>query len=140
MNEPVSGDGQIVPGKADRSVAMESLIGYILLIGVVASILLLLAGTAWHWLDTDTLRFDYTIQSVNLWNFLVTSLRSLFTGALSPKTVVNLGISVLLLTPYTRVLASMIFFLIERNWKYSLFTFFVFSVLTYSLFLRSGDY
>jgi len=41
-----------------------------------------------------------------------------------------------LLTPYVRVLASMIFFLVERNWKYSVFTFFVFAVLTYSLFLQ----
>ena len=31
----------------------------------------------------------------------------------------------------------MVFFaLVERNWKYTLFTTFVFAVLTYSLFLR----
>ena len=115
---------------------METLIGYILLIGVLVSIALLLIGTAWHWLATGTLRLDYTIRSMNLWDFLITSLRSISDGASSPKTVINLGISVLLLTPYVRVLASMIFFLVERNWKYSVFTFFVFGVLTYSLFLR----
>ena len=137
MNEPVSGDGQMAPGKPDRSIGMETLIGYILLIGVLSSILLLLAGTAWHLLATGTIRFDYRIESVNLWDFLVTSFTS---GTLTPKTVVNLGISVLLLTPYLRVLASMLYFLFaERNWKYSLFTFFVFSVLSYSLFLRSSQ-
>lgn len=136
MNEPVFGDGQLVPAQTDRSTGMETLIGYILLIGVLFSIGLLLIGTAWHWLTTGNLRLDYRIQAMNLWNFLITSLRSLFTGALTPKTVINLGISVLLLTPYTRVLASMIFFVIERNWKYSVFTFFVFGVLTYSLFLQ----
>ena len=134
MSEPVSGDGQMAPGKTDRSIGMETLIGYILLIGVLSSILLLLAGTAWHWLDTDTLRMDYKIEGKNLWDFLITSFT---TGGLSPKSVVNLGISVLLLTPYLRVLASMLYFLFaERNWKYSLFTFFVFSVLSYSLFLQ----
>ena len=134
MNEPVSGDGQMAPGKPDRSIGMETLIGYILLVGVVISIALLLAGTIWHWFTTRTLRLDYEIKSNNLWDFLVTSFTS---GTLTPKTVVNLGISVLLLTPYLRVLASMLYFLFaERNWKYSLFTFFVFSVLSYSLFLQ----
>ena len=43
----------------------------------------------------------------------------------------------LLLTPYVRVLASMLYFaLVERNLKYSVFTAFVLLVLTYSLFLR----
>ena len=134
MSEPVSGDGEMVPGKPDRSIGMETLIGYILLVGVVISIALLLAGTVWHWFTTRTLRLDYEIKSNNLWDFLVTSFT---TGALTPKTVVDLGISVLLLTPYLRVLASMLYFLFaERNWKYSLFTFFVFSVLSYSLFLQ----
>ena len=137
MSEPVSGDGEMVPGKPDRSIGMETLIGYILLVGVVISIALLLAGTIWHWFTTRTLRLDYEIKSNNLWDFLVTSFTS---GTLTPKTVVNLGISVLLLTPYLRVLASMLYFLFaERNWKYSLFTFFVFSVLSYSLFLRSSQ-
>ena len=39
--------------------------------------------------------------------------------------------------PQVRVLASMLYFaFVERNGKYTLFTGFVFSVLTYSLFLR----
>jgi uncharacterized membrane protein len=40
-------------------------------------------------------------------------------------------------TPYLRVAASAVYFaLVERNLKYTLFTLFVFAVLTYSLFLR----
>jgi len=43
----------------------------------------------------------------------------------------------LLLTPYARVLASMLYFaLVERNRKYTAFTTFVLLTLTYSLFLR----
>ena len=42
-----------------------------------------------------------------------------------------------MLTPYVRVLVSILYFAFsERNWKYALFTGFVFSVLTFSLFLR----
>jgi uncharacterized membrane protein len=135
MTKPFASDtGNSAP---KTGFVMESLIGYILLIGVLSSILLLVAGTAWHWLATGTLQFDYTIEGMNLWEFLFASLRQLGSGALGPRTVIDLGISVLLLTPYVRVLASMLYFVaIERNWKYSLFTLFVFSVLSYSLFLR----
>ena len=42
----------------------------------------------------------------------------------------------LLLTPYVRVLASLLYFAFAaRNWKYALFTGFVLAVLSYSLFL-----
>jgi uncharacterized membrane protein len=51
-----------------------------------------------------------------------------------PRLLVNLGIAVLMLTPYVRVLASMLYFmLVERNLKYGLFTAFVLAMLTYSL-------
>jgi uncharacterized membrane protein len=41
-----------------------------------------------------------------------------------------------MLTPYIRVLASLLYFaFVERNRKYTVFTGFVFAVLTYSLFL-----
>ena len=49
--------------------------------------------------------------------------------------LVNLGIAVLLLTPYVRVLMSMLYFVfVERNLKYALFTGFVLAMLTYGLF------
>jgi uncharacterized membrane protein len=44
-----------------------------------------------------------------------------------------MGIGVLMLTPFVRVLASVVYFaFVEHNWKYTLFTAFVLSVLTYS--------
>jgi uncharacterized membrane protein len=56
---------------------------------------------------------------------------------LRPRVLINMGIAVLMLTPFVRVLASVFYFaLVERNWKYTLFTGFVLCVLTYSLFLR----
>jgi uncharacterized membrane protein len=60
----------------------------------------------------------------------------LATPALRPRLLVNLGIGVLLLTPYVRVLASLVYFAtVERDPKYALFTAFVLAVLTYSLLL-----
>jgi uncharacterized membrane protein len=54
-----------------------------------------------------------------------------------PRLLISLGIVALLLTPYLRVLASMLFFaVVEHNWKYTAFTAFVLIVLTYSLVLR----
>ncbi|MGZ3606158.1 MAG: DUF1634 domain-containing protein, partial [Thermodesulfobacteriota bacterium] len=56
---------------------------------------------------------------------------------LRPRVMINMGIAVLMLTPFVRVLASVFYFAFaERNWKYTLFTGFVLGVLTYSLFLR----
>jgi uncharacterized membrane protein len=61
----------------------------------------------------------------------------LISGDIRSRLFINSGIVVLLLTPYVRVLASMLYFAaVEHNLKYTLFTGFVFSVLTYSLFLR----
>jgi uncharacterized membrane protein len=58
-------------------------------------------------------------------------------GRWNPQTVVELGVCVLILTPYTRVLASMLYFAaVERNWKYTLFTLAVLAVLTYALVIR----
>ena len=58
-------------------------------------------------------------------------------GQFRPRFLVSLGITALLLTPYVRVLASLLFFaFVAHNWKYSAFTGFVFAMLTYSLFLR----
>ncbi len=116
---------------------MEVLVGYILLIGVLISMGLIALGMAWRWVNTGALEFDYTIAGMNFFEFVWSDLQQVFAGAFRPRLLVNLGIAALMLTPYVRVLASMVYFAVaERNWKYTLFTAFVFTVLTYSLFLR----
>lgn len=116
---------------------MESLVGLILLVGVLTSAALLLTGLAWHWAATGNLTFDYQIKNLNLFQFVVTDLRLAFAGRFRPRLFLSLGIAALLLTPYVRVLASMVFFaFVEKNLKYAVFTAFVFAVLTYTLFLH----
>ena len=116
---------------------MEVIVGYILRGGVLLSMTLVTAGLIWRWIATGHLGLEYSIGGMNLFEFVVTDARKVAADAVRPRLLVNLGIAALMLTPYARVLASMLYFaFVERNAKYTLFTGFVFSVLTYSLFLR----
>jgi len=116
---------------------MNVLVGYILLIGVSISGLLIIAGTLWNWAVTRSLSSQFSISGENYFGFLVSSFHQLFTGAIEPGLLVKLGIVTLMFTPYLRVAASAVYFaFVARNLKYTLFTLFVFCVLTYSLFLR----
>jgi uncharacterized membrane protein len=107
------------------------------LAGVVISSLLIIAGTAWNWAAYHSLTTHFSMSGENYFNFLVSGFQQLFSGAIQPSLLVKLGIITLLFTPYLRVAASAVYFaFVARNLKYTLFTLFVFSVLTYSLFLR----
>ena len=123
--------------KSDHHLDMETLIGYILFGGVLLSVALLAIGFIWRWVRSGNLQFQYTVAGMNFFEFVLSSLRQMASHDLRPRVLVNMGIAVLMLTPFVRVLASVFYFvLVERNWKYTLFTGFVLCVLTYSLFLR----
>jgi uncharacterized membrane protein len=123
--------------KSNHYLDMEILIGYILLGGVLLSVALIVMGFIWRWVRSGNLQFEYTVAGMNLFEFVLSSLRQMTSHDLRPRVLVNMGIVVLMLTPFIRVLASVFYFaLVDRNWKYTLFTGFVLSVLTYSLFLR----
>jgi uncharacterized membrane protein len=122
--------------KVDRF-DLEILIGYILLGGVLISAVLLAIGLIWHWARWRNLRFEHSIVGMNFFEFILSTLRQVSSHAVRPRFILNMGIGILMLTPFVRVLASLFYFALkERNWKYTLFTGFVFCVLTYSLFLR----
>ncbi len=116
---------------------VDLVIGYVLLGGVLTSMALLATGVAWHDVRTGELGLDYRLGDTTLFGFVVLDVQQLVAGEFRPRLLVNLGIAVLMLTPYARVLASMVYFgTVERNWKYTAITAFVLAVLTYSLFLR----
>ncbi len=116
---------------------MEVLVGYILQIGVLVSMALIALGMAWRWWNTGALGLEYTLAGMSFFEFVLSDLHQVFAGMFRPRLLVNLGIATLMLTPYVRVFASMLYFaIVARNGKYTLFTAFVFAVLTYSLFLR----
>ena len=116
---------------------MDVLVSYVLLTGVVTSVILVVLGLAWRWLNTGQLGVDYRISGMNLFEFVIDDLRQVTSAEVRPRLLVSLGIAALMLTPYVRVLASLLFFAFaEHNRKYVVFTGFVLSVLTFSLFLR----
>ncbi len=116
---------------------MDTVVGYTLQAGVLLSLALISAGLIWKWVATGGLVFDYRLRGMNLFHLAAQQFRLAAHGTVRPRLLVNLGVIVLLLTPYSRVLASVAYFTaILKNWKYSLFTSVVFIVLTYCLFLR----
>ena len=116
---------------------IETVVGYILLGGVLLSVALIAGGLAWHWVTTGQLQFEYLVGGMDLARFITTDLQQLIVGPIHPRYLINLGIAVLILTPYVRILASVLYFaFVARNWKYTLFTASVLGVLTYSLFGR----
>ena len=120
-----------------RRVDVDAIVGTLLLAGVLTSITLIAAGVVWRLLATGQLGFDYEITGTTVFGFVLLDVQQLLAGALRPRLLANLGIAILMLTPYARVLASMVYFaVVERDLPYTCFTGFVLAVLTYSLFLR----
>lgn len=125
------------PRQATLKRDMDTLVGYILLDGVLASLALIVTGLFWRWLKTGQLWLDYQISGMNLFQLVVEEFRLAGHGAVRPRLFINLGIAVLMLTPFLRVMASVVYFMIVlNNRKYTFFTLMVLLVLTYSLFLR----
>jgi uncharacterized membrane protein len=116
---------------------IEALVGFVLLVGVLSSVGLVTAGWAWHWVRTGQLELNYSTASLTLSQYALSSLRTIVSGLVDPRALINMGIAALMFTPYVRVLVSLLYFVtVDRNWKYTVFTGFVLVVLTYSLFLR----
>lgn len=116
---------------------MELVISYVLISGVVVSLGLLFVGLGLYVARYHHLQLDWTLPGENLFHFVRLTLEHLVRGPIQPEDVINLGIAVLMLTPFVRVLFSVgLFALSQRNAKYTLITLYVLAVLTYSLFVR----
>jgi uncharacterized membrane protein len=96
------------PGKAQsgRNFDMESLVGYILLIGILLSVALLVVGFIWRWTRVGPLRFEHSLAGMNFFEFILSTLRQTASHAFRPRLFLNMGIGILMLTPFVRVLAS----------------------------------
>jgi len=123
------------PGpRGARSGLIERMIGGVLLGGVLLSSALILAGLAWHYAQHHDLSFHYLINASTVFQFFRLDLRTLISAPPRPRDLLNLGVAVLLLTPYVRVAISLLYFLgVERSWRFTLITGFVLSVLTWSI-------
>src|SRR3989454_12201274 len=114
---------------------LETVISYILMIGVLVSLTVEVVGLGYY-ATTESLQVDFTSRWQTSGNdffaYAWGTLLSVGEGA-TPLSLIALGIVLLMVTPYVRVLASVVYFTVERNPKYALISLFVLSVLTISL-------
>jgi uncharacterized membrane protein len=137
MAESLSSSPTVESAEEWRQLEMDVLVGYILLGGVLLSMALIVAGLLWKYIQTGGVRLEYELAGMNLFQFVVSEIHLAALGQIRPRLLINMGIVVLMLTPFFRVLASVVYFLVVlKNWKYTVFTLFVLLVLTGSLFLR----
>ena len=124
-------------GEPPEQQQMDATVGLILMVGVLASMTLIVSGYVWRWINTGHMTMDYQLPATSLFQFWVEDVRQALIGGWRPRLLVNLGIALLMATPYVRVLVSVFHFaFVQRNLKYTLFTLLVFSILTASLFFN----
>ncbi|HEX5412932.1 MAG TPA: DUF1634 domain-containing protein [Terriglobia bacterium] len=134
---PLEPSPRIESVREARQFEMDTLVGVVLRDGVLLSLGLIVIGLFWRWLRTGGFALDYQIAGTNLFEFVTGEVGLAVQGSVRPRLLINLGIAVLMLTPFIRVAVSMVYFMgFLRNWKYTCFTAIVLIVLTYSLFLR----
>lgn len=123
-----------------KSATLQLGISWILRIGVILSVIFEAAGLLLNYVQTGSMSLEFSEQSVwrvkggNFFDFAFTTARSALTGATALE-LVSLGIVTLMLTPYFRVVAAVLYYGVEKDWKYVTITFFVFSVITAALFI-----
>ena len=114
----------------------ELAISYLLGAGVVTSLILIGVGILLFYAEFGSLAISEKkvmfLQEKNFFYFLYDLFREGNSQGRALWTM-TLGIAVLILTPYARVLLSVLYFFWEKDFKFSLITLFVLLVLTLSL-------
>jgi len=123
MNAPQLGSGES---------KLETAISWLLIVGVLVSLVLEIAGIAvyYHTYHQVSVSQDPSvfIQSRNFFTFVYDQFRHA-QGSAAAR-LMTAGIIILILTPYVRVVVSAFYFARERNIKYVVITMFVLIVLT----------
>jgi uncharacterized membrane protein len=123
----------------NKELKFERIISYLLTAGVITCILLEIAGIVLF--DRAYGNFDIAnnaavyIKGHDFFSFIYQQFHDAKTTTPAFLFMV-MGIVVLILTPFFRVIASFVFFLWQKNYKYVLITLFVLIVVTISLALH----
>ncbi len=112
-----------VPAKQTRD--LNDAVHRILIVGLVASTVLLLVGLALDAIDSRSLPAAVAPPAEAVSRAL----------ALRPSGFLSLGLLVLLATPIVRVIGSIVVFIWERDWRYVAITLFVLLVIVVSIVL-----
>lgn len=110
---------------------MENLTGSLLRNGTLVSIGLILVslGIGWNERAQGTLHLE--LKAENIPALILTDLQKMNLPGFWSQFLLHLGVSTLLLTPYLRVLASLVYFAgVDRSWKQVIFTGTVLIILT----------
>ena len=118
---------------------LETAISYTLIIGVVVSLIFIMAGMIllyhqYHIMSTSQEPAMF-IRGNNFLGFLARLFgekSTWYTGA----GLITVGSVILILTPYLRAIMSVVYFAGRKNIKYFLITLFVLSILTLSFILH----
>ncbi|HUK29047.1 MAG TPA: DUF1634 domain-containing protein [Candidatus Acidoferrales bacterium] len=123
--------------ETNKEETLEHTISYVLIAGVALSVIIEAIGMVSYYYTTHSWSIIYqhtvTLNATNFFSYAVFVIQSLFHGSLTPTLILGLGIVVLMITPYMRVLTSVIYFSLAGNPKYFFITLFVLVVLTASL-------
>ena len=118
---------------------LETVISYLLIIGVISSLILELVGIILLYISYSNISIsqdsNYFVHGINFFVFVFNQFK-ISTNESLPIRLMTIGIMVLLLTPFLRVIFSAVYFALYRNIKYTLITLFVLVILTLSLSLH----
>jgi uncharacterized membrane protein len=117
----------------------ETVISYILIAGVAASLILEIVGAVLYARAYGNLDLFFgqavVVQGHDFFSFVYGVIRGTYSGDV-PLRLMTAGIAVLILTPFVRVVFSVLYFAWEKDWKYVVITLFVLAALTLSLTLH----
>jgi uncharacterized membrane protein len=115
---------------------LEAGISWILRAGVGLSLLFETAGLLLNYANTGqtslTLSAQWVARGGNFFGFVTSVIGSLTKGA-DPVSITGLGIAVLVLTPYLRIIAAVVYYVMAKDWNYVAITTVVFGIITLGL-------
>ena len=113
---------------------MEPLVGAILRVGSFVGSGLVLLGLIWSWRATGHLGLVGPLTAETVLRFLLSGVRHAELLRTTPVGLIRLGLAVLLLVPYVRVIVSAWYFeVVERQRLYALLSALTVLLLTYVL-------
>lgn len=116
---------------------LDVVISYILITGVIASVLLEAAGILGLYFSTGNVDIvyapEFSLKGSDFFVYAAQVVQGLLLGKWTPISVLTFGLLLLMVTPYVRVVASATYFAVEKNTKYFFITLIVLIILTGSL-------
>lgn len=118
------------------SSGLENLIGWVLVVGVLSSVVFEVVGLALNYAKTGnlslTLSPSWLVQSSNFFSFVGSTLSSLGSASFAFN-ITAIGIILLMLTPYVRVVVSVLYYAVTKDFRYVGITLLVLTIITASL-------